>query len=147
MLVQQITGQDAAKVRELEVQVCSILQGNTGAISALRILHLYLERMGCDFQDLSQLSSMTGAALHMMGRAIFVPALRAYPPSLVAATLLYCARQNAGTPPLWPTSLIELTGYSGTNDNTFSACLKASMGLSRQDSPAGHFELPAMTAH
>ena len=30
MLVQQITGQDAAKVRELEVQVCSILQGNTG---------------------------------------------------------------------------------------------------------------------
>ncbi len=50
MLVQQITGQDAAKVRELEVQVCSILQGNTGAISALRILHLYLERMGCDFQ-------------------------------------------------------------------------------------------------
>ena len=50
LLVQQITGQDAAKVRELEVQVCSILQGNTGAISALRILHLYLERMGCDFQ-------------------------------------------------------------------------------------------------
>ena len=63
-------------------------------------------------QDLSQLSSMTGAALHMMGRAIFLPALRAYPPSLVAATLLYCARQNAGTPPLWPTSLIELTGES-----------------------------------
>ena len=61
-------------------------------------------------QDLSQLCSMTGAALHLMGRAIFLPALRAYPPSLVAATLLYCARQNAGTPPLWPTSLIELTG-------------------------------------
>ena len=37
-------------MRELEVQVCSILQGDTGAISALRILHLYLERMGCDFQ-------------------------------------------------------------------------------------------------
>ena len=35
---------------ETSVRLCSILGGDTGAISALRILHLYMERLGCDFQ-------------------------------------------------------------------------------------------------
>ncbi len=35
---------------ETSVRLCSVLGGDTGAISALRILHLYMERLGCDFQ-------------------------------------------------------------------------------------------------
>lgn len=34
-------------------RLASILGGDTGAISALRILHLYMERLGCDFQACS----------------------------------------------------------------------------------------------
>ena len=36
----------------------AILAGDTGAISALRILHLYMERLGCDFQVWTPSSSV-----------------------------------------------------------------------------------------
>ena len=48
--VERATGCSKGSLNDTTVQLCSILGGDTGAISALRILHLYMERLGCDFQ-------------------------------------------------------------------------------------------------
>ena len=48
--MERATGCSKGSLNDTTVQLCSILGGDTGAISALRILHLYMERLGCDFQ-------------------------------------------------------------------------------------------------
>ncbi len=48
--MERATGCAKGSLNDTTVQLCSILGGDTGAISALRILHLYMERLGCDFQ-------------------------------------------------------------------------------------------------
>jgi hypothetical protein len=134
-------------MHEMESRMLSGLQGDTGAISSLRILHLYLERLGSDFQEPNQMSHVTSTALNMMGAAIYLPPLKSQPPSLVAAALLHAARQAAGCLPAWPTALSTLTGYMGPSDAAFASCLKAMLSMSRQDSPASHLDLPNMLTH
>ena len=59
-----------APLTDTTVQLCSILGGDTGAISALRILHLYMERLGCDFQVRSALLCLPPlCALHLASLA------------------------------------------------------------------------------
>jgi hypothetical protein len=48
--VERAAGCSPGVLADTTVRLCSILGGDTGAISALRILHLYMERLGCDFQ-------------------------------------------------------------------------------------------------
>lgn len=49
-LLEEVSGCAAASVKETKQELVTALHQDTGAISALRILHLYLERLGCDFQ-------------------------------------------------------------------------------------------------
>jgi hypothetical protein len=48
--VERAAGCGAGALGETSARLVAILGGDTGAISALRILHLYMERLGCDFQ-------------------------------------------------------------------------------------------------
>ena len=56
--MERATGCAKGSLNDTTVQLCSILGGDTGAISALRILHLYMERLGCDFQVWTSSSSV-----------------------------------------------------------------------------------------
>ena len=60
--VERATGCSKGSLNDTTVQLCSILGGDTGAISALRILHLYMERLGCDFQVHSLCETLTTPA-------------------------------------------------------------------------------------
>jgi hypothetical protein len=48
-LLGQLTGLTLATVMEAEAHLSSALHGCTGAVCALRVLQLYLERLGCNF--------------------------------------------------------------------------------------------------
>jgi hypothetical protein len=49
-MLESMSGYPAASVKDMKREVVDALGKDTGAISALRILNLYLERLGCDFQ-------------------------------------------------------------------------------------------------
>ena len=48
--VERAAGCPPGALADTVARLASVLGGDTGAISALRILHLYMERLGCDFQ-------------------------------------------------------------------------------------------------
>jgi hypothetical protein len=48
--VEATVGCSGEALRAAEAAVCSALGDSAGAISAMRVLHLYLDRLGCDFQ-------------------------------------------------------------------------------------------------
>lgn len=50
-------------VEGMDKSVRQVLSGDTSAISTLRCLKLYLERMGTDFQNGSELQRIAGEAL------------------------------------------------------------------------------------
>lgn len=54
---------------------------------------------------------LAGDAMAFASEAQFVAELLDFPPSLVAAAVLYVARREIGNVPLWPRSLAELTGH------------------------------------
>lgn len=89
-----------------------LLGGDTSSISALRVLKLYLERLGADFSagGPERLRPAAGAALELLPDAICDPELRKLAPSMVAAAVLVAGRRVAGRSPFWPSALASLTG-------------------------------------
>ena len=92
----------------------SLLGGDTSSISALRVLKLYLERLGADFSSGTPegLRPAAGSALDLLPEAICDSEMRKLPPSTVAAAVLVAGRRIAGRSPFWPASLATLTGLS-----------------------------------
>lgn len=97
-------------------RVQHILGGNSTAISPLRVLKLYLERLACDTQDMTQTHGVCGDALAAMDRVALSPAFLSCPPSVTAMAVLYASRLSMGVFPPWPFALYTLTGYSCPND-------------------------------
>ncbi|KAK9810087.1 hypothetical protein WJX72_004590 [[Myrmecia] bisecta] len=144
-VVAHVTRLSAQAVSEMEANIRTALHNDTGAICALRILHLYLERLGCDFQDPKARHRLAGPAMTLMAEAVFVPTFLQYRPSLVAAAVLYTARRAQGTYPFWPAALGMLTGYTDPLQGEFAACVSAAGELLRLRSPSGHLDLPMLS--
>eukprot|EP00775_Hariotina_reticulata_P007913 gene7913-8109_t len=92
-------------------QVRQLLGGSGTAISAMRVLHLFLERLGVDAQDPAATFLACGPALAVIDRAALSPAFVGCPPSVVASAVLQACRLSAGLLPSWPSTLASLTGY------------------------------------
>eukprot|EP00887_Chlorella_sp_A99_P006645 scaffold3.g6645.t1 len=129
----RLCGLSAPAVLDAEQQLAAALGGDTAAISALRVLHLYLERLGCNLVALAQcelMQLMALAAADVAGKAALSPAFARYPPSLVAAAALAKARQGLGLVPFWPTSLERMTGYVPAQEAFATCCeMMALLGL------------------
>ena len=100
---------------EAEAALSRALGGDTGAVSALRVLQLYLERLGCSplaLQQCQLVGVMAAAATDLARKAALSPAFAAFRPSLVAAACLLRAREALGLAPAWPRALQSMTGYS-----------------------------------
>ena len=54
---------------------------------------------------------VAGNALQAISLVIYESNLAVYPPSVVAASVLFLARRQAGTYPFWPRTLADLTGW------------------------------------
>jgi len=116
-LVLQAAGLPLSAVLEAEQRVLDAIGSSPGAaaaISPLRVLHLFLERMGCDPGTLPkcQLVHVMGlSASDMVAKAAISPAFARFDPSLVAAGCLIKARESLGLAPAWPLVLQNLVEH------------------------------------
>ena len=61
--IERVLGVSLRGVEGMDKSVRQVLAGDTSAISTLRCLKLYLERMGTDFQNASELQRIAGSLL------------------------------------------------------------------------------------
>ena len=58
--MERVLGVSLRAVEGMDKSVRQVLGADTSAISTLRCLKLYLERLGCDFQNASELQRIAG---------------------------------------------------------------------------------------
>lgn len=132
----QLVGLPLPAVLEAEARLSGGLGGDTAAVSALRVLQLYLERLGCSplaMQQCQLAAVMAAAATGLARKAALSPAFARFRPSLVAAACLLRAREALGLAPAWPCALQGMTGYSlGAPGGQLQQCLEVMslLGLS-----------------
>lgn len=81
------------------------------SISALRVVQLYLERLGHYLQEFKLAERITSDLQVLVLRAACSPLCIAFHPSAVAAASLIVVRRLRGLTPLWPRVLQVMTGY------------------------------------
>mmetsp|Transcript_18815 Transcript_18815/g.52461 ORF Transcript_18815/g.52461 Transcript_18815/m.52461 type:complete len:1370 (-) Transcript_18815:950-5059(-) len=128
---------------ELSARLSSILGGDLRAISALRCLKLYLERLG--YEGYAAIKA-GHKALSILHSSLGMPELLAFVPSQIAAAALYWDRTTFGAVPLWPNALANLTGYSDPGEPTFAAATTVIAAVaSMRDAPGS--SSPVSTLH
>ncbi len=119
--VEGVLGMPAAAISSMESNVRHILSNDTSAISTLRCLKLFLERLGSSCYDNMPITLVAGNSLAVLGEALQSSAFLELRPSLAAAALLCSCREMIGSIPAWPSALQQLTGYSQADDPSFAA--------------------------
>lgn len=123
--IERVLGVSLRGVEGMDKSVRQVLAGDTSAISTLRCLKLYLERMGTDFQNASELQRIAGDSFALLYQGLADPALLEYKPSLTAAAMLASCRCAAGIVPFWPATLETLTGYREQHAAQFGSAMAA----------------------
>ena len=109
----------------------SLLGGDTSSISALRVLKLFLERLGADFSQgtMEGLRPAAGIAFELLPLAICDAELCKLAPSTVAAAVLMAGRRLDGKSPFWPAVLGALTGLDDGEGSALSVAVERTMHL------------------
>lgn len=68
--IERVLGVSLRAVEGMDKSVRQVLGADTNAISTLRCLKLYLERLGCDFQNASELQCIAGRS-SVVGLSLF----------------------------------------------------------------------------
>lgn len=126
-LVLQAAGLPLSAVLEAEQRVTVTLGPSPAAISPLRVLHLFLERMGCDAGTIPKcqlVQVMVLTASDMVAKAAISCAFARFDPSVVAASCLLKARENMGLLPAWPLVLRDMTGFDAESHAELLQCLE-----------------------
>lgn len=63
MALTQLTGLPLSTVLEAEAHLSAALGGEPGAVSALRVLQLYLERLGCTLPVSPRVACLAGTVV------------------------------------------------------------------------------------
>ena len=127
--VEQVLGVPAAAISSMESNVRHMLGNDTSAISTLRCLKLFLERLGSSCYDSMPVTLVAGNSLAVLTEALQSAAFLDIRPSLAAAALLTSCRKMIGSIPAWPSSLEQLTSYAETDDQGFVAAQHAVTAL------------------
>jgi hypothetical protein len=101
----------AQAIQEMEFNVCRVLGSDTQAISAMRCLCLYLERLGHSFLSPRSQHGLSGLAKILVSGSLYDGTFLNCRPSVVAAAVLYAERRLRGCIPFWPSMLAKLTGH------------------------------------
>ncbi|EFN58079.1 hypothetical protein CHLNCDRAFT_142374 [Chlorella variabilis] len=115
------SGLPRAAVEQMEWNVRQVLSQDTAAISTLRCLKLFLERMGAHHMDARSGAAMAGRAQQLVTDCLTDMAFLNCRPSVIAAALLYVERRSRGIIPFWPSMLAKLTGYQALAQPATSA--------------------------
>lgn len=112
-----------------EQRLLSALGGDLVAVSALRVLHLYLERIGCHQEVVTRSQRhklMVMQSTRLVTKAALTPVFYQFQPSVVAAACLCKGHQLVGFSPDWPAVLQTMTRYSldAPNSSGFKDCME-----------------------
>ena len=123
------TGMPATAVEQMEWNVRQVLGQDTAAISTLRCLKLYLERLGGHVMDKECASAMAGRAFFLVDCCLADMAFLNCRPSVIAAAVLYTDRRARGVIPFWPTMLAKVTGYQDMSTPELAVAIKAAQRI------------------
>eukprot|EP00951_Prasinocladus_malaysianus_P008937 scaffold65057_cov50-Prasinocladus_malaysianus.AAC.1 len=131
------SGMPVASLRAAELDLRMALRDDLAAISALRCLHIYLEKMGCDFSDPVMFEAMGALPTRLASESLGGSSFLNCRPSIVAAAILYTCRRSRGIVPYWPSSLCKLTrsgpvfyaNYKDMSTPEMSVAIKAAQRL------------------
>jgi len=122
-------GFPAAAIERMEWNIHQVLSQDTSAISTLRCMELYLERLGGTHVvidgDTAAATAMGGRAKQLSRDALRDMAFLNCRPSVIAAALLYVERRSRGAIPFWPSMLAKLTGYQDMSTPELSVAIRA----------------------
>jgi pentatricopeptide repeat domain-containing protein 1 len=94
--VQTVAGLEPGQAAAAQAALRQLLGGDTSSISALRVVKLYLERLGADLGRPEGMRGCAGAATQLLEVAVAQGVGREEAPSLLAAAVLLAGRQLAG---------------------------------------------------
>eukprot|EP00803_Ostreobium_quekettii_P008666 evm.model.scf_2275.1 EVM.evm.TU.scf_2275.1 scf_2275:4097-7404(+) len=124
-----VAGFDAQVVGAMEAQIRTALGDDVGAISTLRIAHLYLERLGC-LATPGWAADQLAAEVHALTvQTVCTPLFMKFNPSIVAGAVLYNVRKCRGQFPYWPAALTNLTGCDPLQTEALALCSQLVEGL------------------
>lgn len=127
--VEAVTGLPANAIEQMEWNVKQVLGQDTAAISTLRCLKLYLERLGGNSMDSKAAESLAGRAFRLVDDCLGEMAFLNCRPSVIAAAVLYTDRRARGVIPFWPTMLAKVTGYQDMSTPELSVAIKAAQRM------------------
>jgi pentatricopeptide repeat domain-containing protein 1 len=127
--IEAITGLPAAAIEQMEWNVKQVLGQDTAAISTLRCLKLYLERLGGHSMDDKAAESLAGCSYSLVDDCLGEMAFLNCRPSVIAAAVLYTDRRARGVIPFWPTMLAKVTGYQDMSTPELSVAIKAAQRM------------------
>ena len=119
---EQAVGITKEDIRRICGSIEQTLEGNTSSISSLRVLKLYLERLGTNFSQPS-MKYLAGDAFSILPIAVGHANTMMYRPSVLAAAILIAGRKHSGISPFWPQALEHMTGLRLTEDVEFQSAV------------------------
>lgn len=130
-------GMPVATLEQMEWNIRQVLGNDTAAISTLRCLKLYLERLGANHVDQEWADVVTGSVYSLVDECLTELAFLNCRPSVIAAAVLYTDRRSRGLIPFWPTMLAKLTGYQDMSTPELSVAIKAAQKIITKLSSSG----------
>lgn len=119
-------------VAKMEWNIRGLLSDDIAAISTMRCLKIYLERLGYRFLDKTDVYGMAGFAIMLAVESLYDLSLLNCRPSVVAAAVLYAERRLRGAVPFWPSMLSKLTGYEDMATPELTVAVRIAQKLSRK---------------
>jgi len=127
-------GLSSADVQGACTKIKMVLMGKVSSISSLRVIKLYLERLGINFAGSSLSSdSVSGNTFSLLPDAICSESLRHLRPSVLAASLIIAGRKCEGITPFWPRALEQLTGLKFHDESELKQSVVKIMKLQAKD--------------
>lgn len=126
------TEYSATSIAKMEWNIRGLLNDDTSAISTMRCLKIYLERLGYRFLDKQGVYGMAGFSIMLAVESLYDLSLLNCRPSVVAAAILYAERRLRGAVPFWPSMLARLTGYEDMATPELTIAVRVAQKLSRK---------------
>lgn len=130
--IEQLTELPATSVAKMEWNIRGLLTDDISAISTMRCLKIYLERLGYRSLDKQDVYGMAGFAIMLAVESLYDLSLLNCRPSVVAAAILYAERRLRGAVPFWPSMLSRLSGYEDMATPELTVAVRVAQKLSRK---------------
>ena len=122
-------GCSVESLKQLEWSMKQVLGQDTSAISTLRCLKTYFERLGYGYLEPQ---TMSGLPTLLVVESLFDVSFLNCRPSVIAAAILYAERRQRGVVPFWPSVLSKMTGYEDLATPELTLAVRSALKMCRK---------------